>query len=488
MPLSRYSSAITEDGLRNNPESQYFERKGRDTKPTKIADELIGLLNAGGGVLVYGIADDGHIEDLQEGSLLKDTAPELDRYRTLLHEFIKPPANIEVEDVYLENGELVLLYHVEPDYERLFQREDNEAVFLRIGDRNFGPLDREQVKKLEYNKNVRAYEDELREDFHTDDFDSAMCETYRKSMRYTGSFDDLAVKRRLAARKGGTVLFKNAAILLFCNDPSQYIPNAYVRYVRYNGTELKPGSQFNVIKDESFEGNIPNLIERLEAFVSATLRDYYYLNMENGRFESVPEYPKDAWLEGIVNALCHRSYNLQGNAIYIKHFDDRLEISNSGPLPAQVTTENIQEQRYARNPQLARVLADMKYVRELNEGVPRIFNAMRESMLAKPVYKDQNGTVTLTLRNKVTEHKETIYSETLECIETRWAEFNKSQRQIIELLFEYQEMNVAAFEQRMPLSGQAIRLNLKFLIELKVVERLSNKTRDPNALYRFLNK
>jgi|GEM_PF-1788277 S-adenosylmethionine synthetase len=56
MALSRYNSALTEDGFRTNPESQYFERKGRETKPSKIANELIGMLNAGGGTLVYGMA------------------------------------------------------------------------------------------------------------------------------------------------------------------------------------------------------------------------------------------------------------------------------------------------------------------------------------------------------------------------------------------------------------------------------------------------
>jgi ATP-dependent DNA helicase RecG len=68
MALSRYNTAITEEGLRTNPESQYFERKGRETKPSKIANELIGMLNAGGGTLVYGIADDGTVEDLQKAA------------------------------------------------------------------------------------------------------------------------------------------------------------------------------------------------------------------------------------------------------------------------------------------------------------------------------------------------------------------------------------------------------------------------------------
>lgn len=43
-------------------------------------------------------------------------------------------------------------------------------------------------------------------------------------------------------------------------------------------------------------------------FLKATLKDYFFLDLETGRFNKVPEYPEEAWLEGIVNALCHRSY------------------------------------------------------------------------------------------------------------------------------------------------------------------------------------
>jgi len=116
MSFSQYNSSLTLEGLQTKPEGQYLERKGRDTKPTKIAHELIGMLNAGGGTLVYGIADDGVIEDLQQEGLLTDTSPNLDRHRKLVHEWIQPPAKIELEEIYLPDGQLILLFHVEPDY------------------------------------------------------------------------------------------------------------------------------------------------------------------------------------------------------------------------------------------------------------------------------------------------------------------------------------------------------------------------------------
>ena len=489
MSFSQYNSKLTLDDLQHKPESQYFERKGRDIKPTKIANELIGMLNAGGGTLVYGIANAGEIEDLSYiGGLLPAEPTNLDAYRKLVHDLIKPPANIELEEIYLESGELVFLYHVDQDYERLFQRLDNEAVYLRVADANKGPLRRDEVNKLEYDKAIRSFEDEPREDFDPEDLDRNACENYREAMRYDGSFDELAVKRNLAVRRDGQVIFKNAAILLFAEDPEKYIPNASVRYIRHAGTERKSGSEYNVVKDQRFEKGIPALIHELETFVEASLRDYYYLDMETGKFHRVPEFPKEAWLEGIVNALCHRSYNLHGNPVMIRHFDDRLEIANSGPLPAQVTVENIAHERYSRNPRIARALADMGYVRELNEGVPRIYSAMQEFMLAKPEYRDKNNTITLTLRNKVSEHKETIFSVVMEKIGAQWESFNKNQHRIISLLFENQEATIPEMANLFRITGKAVRNNLKKLEESGIVERVSEKLRDPNAIYRFRNR
>ncbi len=485
MSLSTYNSKLTLDDLQRKPENQYLERKGRDTKATHIANELIGMLNAGGGTLVYGIADDGTIEDLAHiGGLLPKEPANLDAYRKLVHDFIAPPANITLEEIYLENCALIFIFHVDQDYERVFQRSDNEDVYLRVADSN-NKLNRDEVKKLEYDKAIRSFEDEIRLDFDPLDLDRNACEDYRVAMNYTGSFENLAIKRNLAIRRGGQVLYKNASVLLFSADPEKYIPNASVRYVRHEGTERKSGSEFNVIKDTRLENSIPKLIQELETFMEAALRDYYYLNMETGKFHRLPEFPKEAWLEGLVNALCHRSYNLQGNPVMIRHFDDRLEISNSGPLPAQVTVENIAHERYSRNPRIARALADMGYVRELNEGVPRIYSAMQEVMLAKPEYTDTHNIVTLTLRNKVSDHKETILGEVLEQISSMWKTFNPSQQQIISILFENQEVTVDQLKEEMALTTQSVRNNLRHLIDIGIMERVSEKIRDPKAIFRF---
>ncbi len=277
--------------------------------------------------------------------------------------------------------------------------------------------------------------------------------------------------------------FKTASVLLFAKDPEKYIPSASVRYIRYEGTESRTGTEHNVIKDERFENNIPRLIDNLKIFLKASFKDYYFLDIDTGKFLKVMEYPEEAWLEGVVNALCHRSYNIQGSSIYIKHFDDRLEISNSGPLPAQVTIENIKTERFARNPRIARVLEDLGYVRQLNEGVSRIYESMEKSMLSKPEYKEVNGNVYLTLRNKISGHSKTISQSVLEHIEREWETYNETQRSILQFLFFEYKATLVDFSMNLGVNKKTIRRYLNSFVTDNVIEKLSDKKRDINAPY-----
>ena len=480
MTISTINPLITDVYLRIQKENQYFERKGlgeKDIKPTKIAEEIIGMLNADGGVLAFGVSDAGEIQDV------RTLGDKLDAYRTLAFDFIHPACYVELEEIEID-GNLVFLYHVEQDLERIFSRRDNDNVYLRVLDTN-RLLDRDRIKKLEYDKGIRRFEEEIVKDFDFEDLDQDLLDEYKEKLNYKGDVLDLLVKRHLAKRKEGIYELKNATTLLFSKDPEKYIPSASVRYIRYEGTEALTGVNHNVIKDERFENNIPNLIDELKKFLRASFRDYYFLDMEEGRFKKVPEYPEEAWLEGIVNALCHRSYNVQGSAVYIKHFDNRLEIMNSGPLPAQVTIENIKTERFARNPRVARVLEDMGYVRQLNEGVSRIYESMEKSMLSTPEYKEENGNVYLILRNRISEHSKTIHDSVIEKIERKWITYNETERKILNYLFIHHQVTIDELVQYTVINMNTIRAYINKFIDDDVLIRISEKQRDINALYMF---
>ena len=481
MVVSKYNTQITLELLQTKRENQYFERKGfgeKDTSPTKIANELIGMLNADGGVLAFGVSNNGEIQDL---NILGEKVSD---YRNLYVDFIEPHGNIKLEEVDID-GKLIFLYHVDQDIERIFKRKDNEQIFLRVDDRN-KQLGRDAVRNLEYDKQIRKFEDEIEPEFDFNDLDIKLLNGYKQKLNYQGDTLDLLEKRHLALKKDGVFRIKKACVLLFAKDPEKYITSASLRYIRYEGTDAKVGTEHNVVKDERFENNIPWIINQVKKFLKTTLKDFYFLDIESGRFNKVPEYPEEAWLEGVVNALCHRSYNVQGNAIYVKHYDDRLEISNSGPLPAQVNVENIRTERFSRNPRIARALEDMGFVRQLNEGVSRIYLSMEKSLLSTPEYVEKNGNVYLTLRNKISNHSKAISDTILKMVQENWANYNDTQKRILQHLFYHNQVTINELVKVTGIHEKNVRLYLNhFMDNEKILVRLSAKQRDKNAKYAF---
>ncbi len=80
--------------------------------------------------------------------------------------------------------------------------------------------------------------------------------------------------------------------------------------------------------------------------------------------------------------------------------DGRLTVA--GALPNIVTLDNMRETRYSRNPRIARTLAEFGWVRELNEGVQRIYSEMQGMLLNAPTYSEpDNAKVKLTLENNI---------------------------------------------------------------------------------------
>jgi ATP-dependent DNA helicase RecG len=151
------------------------------------------MLNADGWVLVIWV-NDWEIQDLNK---LNNT--QLNDYKQVVHEFILPPALIQIEEVVIE-WKLIFLYHIDSDKERIFKRKDNEKVFFRNWDETI-ELDREWVRMLEYDKSIRKFEEENRRDFNEEDFRWGVIEYYKKKINYEWDVRDLLVNRNLAIKE-----------------------------------------------------------------------------------------------------------------------------------------------------------------------------------------------------------------------------------------------------------------------------------------------
>lgn len=140
-----------------------------------------------------------------------------------------------------------------------------------------------------------------------------------------------------------------------------------MRVLRYRGTQRGSGARQQLLSDDRFEGPIPHVLQAARARVAEVVPTRRALGF-GGRFVPLPLAPEDAWLEGVVNAVVHRSYSLGGDHVCVEVFDDRIEIESPGRFPGIVDLSHpLEAPRFARNPRIARVCSDLHFGQELGE-------------------------------------------------------------------------------------------------------------------------
>lgn len=325
------------------------------------------------------------------------------------------------------------------------------------------------------------FEDEVVEDTSIEDIDFELLESYRKNMDLTNSTLEDILKSRNFIKKG---LLTNACVLLFSKEPTKYLPQARLKFIRYDGVKANVGTEINIIKEKTFDKAIPKIIIEVKEFIKTQLREFQYLDGEDGTFKSMPEYPEFAWFEGIVNALTHRNYSIRGEYIRFIMFDDRIEIHSPGKLPNIVTIENILTQRYSRNPRIARILSEFGWVKEMNEGVKRIYSEMEKFFLKKPVYSEPSNNVLLVLENNILNRNVRIDDNLKKLIdEEMYKELNFIEKEIMKFSFMNKKITVADLSKNINKTTVTTRMYLKKLVTLGLLEWHGTNPKDPTQFY-----
>ncbi len=112
-------------------------------------------------------------------------------------------------------------------------------------------------------------------------------------------------------------------------------------------------------------------------------------------FERVddPLYPLEALREALANAFCHRDYQLAGGAVTLAIFDDRLEITSTGTLPAGVTLADLgrPHSSHPRNPSIAYVLYRRGLIEQWGRGTLKIRELVERAGLPSPEFEERAG-------------------------------------------------------------------------------------------------
>ena len=384
-------------------EGQYLDRKSlwegpptarraRDRRSVRdeIAEYVAAFANAEGGVLVMGAEDDGtptghaYPPDVIEAFL----AVPRNRFKPAL------PPGLRVQWL----GHELLLFEVEPA--PMAVMIEGNGFPVRVGDQVVR-MTESQINALKGEGLVRGAETRPSGSSLADLDVELMARAAAAAGFRSEPVEEYLLRRRLADRRGGALVLREAAALLFATEPTSIAnPSATVRVFRVRGTERKLGARHNVHELPRIEGNLATVIEATRTVLvqqigtSAKLHALF--------FKEVPEYPTVAWQEALVNAVAHRDYRITGRGIEIFLYDDRLEIDSPGGLLPEVSLADLLTRKrvhLSRNPLIVRVLAELGLMREQGEGIPRMIEAMEESWLPLPELASDGPTFRVTLRN-----------------------------------------------------------------------------------------
>lgn len=468
--LSLFDEGLSAEALLSAREGQWFERKSFKVTAKALADTMVGFANSDGGRIAIGIhsgdiegidSDPRHLNDLLQASL----------------DFTQPPIRHRFD--FLTVGDSLRVLVIDVEASETIHRNQKHECFLRVGDEN-RKLGHTEERELAFDKGESQYDASLVPESGLQALDADSLREYSKKIG-AKDLNALMRSRHLWVHKSDKEGPSQAGLLLFGKNPPLW---SYIRYTRYLGSTIETGVRSNSVDDVTLYGTIPELIEQAKILLSDKLGVVSRLAW-NGKFETRPVLPEFAWLEAVVNAVTHRSYSLQGDGVRVRDFENRLEVESPGRLAGLVRVKNIRETRYSRNPHIARVLAEMSgYVRELNEGVPRMYEEMKLFGLQEPRFTISDGSVTVTLMKTVEEAATQSNDQFIDFFTALG--FKGSGEKIDQLAGAMRRglpLKTSQIAELLEISVPTARRYLKQLMRLGLVEQVKKSATDPTGYW-----
>ncbi len=475
-------------------EDRRLERKSAGVHASALGDYIVVFSNTppDGGIVVVGVEDDGTLTGCQDVPTERRNKIERagDTHTTGAKYEVR---EVRVSTTTAKRG-FVLAFRVHYSAKRLVENTKGEA-FIRRGDSKKKLTDAE---KRELRTSRGELSTELEPCAHYQyprDFDESLIKQFSQSFLESrglaeGERDTVEVLqlKHLGTIRNGVFTPNLACVLLFAKDPLPAVPGCRVRILRFEGEHERTGEKYNAVKDYWIDGPVPSLIVESESVIQGQLRDFSRLGPD-GKFYTAPEYPKPAWYEALVNACVHRSYNLRNMNVFVRMFDDRVEVESPGGFPGIVTPQNIYEMHEPRNPFLMEAMYFLRFVKCAREGTRRMRETMSSFALPAPEFS-QAGTsydvVRVVLRNNIKQRKVWIDSNIGALVgEALFASLSEDERRALNIVAENGSIGVSQLQRLTARSWPSAKKVLEGLERKGIVEHhvRSDLDRDPKAHY-----
>jgi ATP-dependent DNA helicase RecG len=203
----------------------------------------------------------------------------------------------------------------------------------------------------------------------------------------TDDFQNVISNLKLVNESGK---LKNAAILLFGNDPLRFFSSVSFRIGRFGD------SDHDLRFQDVIEGNIFEMPDK----VIETLRAKYLISPI--RYEGLQrieelEYPEEALREAILNSVIHKDYT--GVHVQLSVYDDKIVLWNPGKLPDEIPIDKLMQKHPSvpRNRHIADIFFKAGYIEAWGRGIDKINQGFINAGKPTPVFEELAGGFMLTL-------------------------------------------------------------------------------------------
>lgn len=357
-------------------ENHFLDFKSKQIQPAKLTKTISAFANADGGELYVGIYDpssggpktwDGFDDEETANSIIQ------------VSERICPFGSGTRVTFLRADGHPGLVLQIEVFKNREIVNSSSGEVYIRRGAQNLPVNTDSSLERLKLNKGISSFESktiDAPEEFITES--DEIKEFILDVVPHQGPEKWLR-KQMLIVNDKPTV----AGAILFAEEPQALLPKRCgIKIYRYRTAEDE-GTR------ESLEGT-PTTIEgcaykQIYAAVGETKRTVEGIRRMTPQGLVSIEYPEETLHEIITNSVLHRDYSIPDD-IHIRIYDNRVEVDSPGTLPGHVTTENILDERFARNGNIVRIINKFRNPpnKDVGEGLNTAFRAMKRLQLKEP--------------------------------------------------------------------------------------------------------
>ena len=309
-----------------------------------LADEFAAFANSGGGRLVLGVTDDRKPQSLDPTRL--DALANL--VTEVCSDSVEPPLDFSMYRVPAlpPGGGGVLLVEI-PAGETVHRSPG--GYFRRRGDtkRQMLPDEIRRLLQSRGQSDAAATDTQVVRNTGVNSLRPELWQRYASSRTNDPAEIVLTKLKFLKDDQHGTLRATVGGVLLAADDPREWLQNAYIQAVCYDGSRMDGNRQLDA---QDISGALDQQIRDAMRFV---VRNRRVAARQQPARSDVPQYSERAVFEAVVNAVVHRDYAVSGSKIRLFIFDDRLELYSPGGLCNSMTTDDLRTSQFTRNELLA---------------------------------------------------------------------------------------------------------------------------------------